>query len=218
MGKRYFTLIELLFVVLLLMVVVSMTMPAIARVRDKASQVQCISSLKTLGIAFYMYSSDNRGLLPHEDRVGGGEAPFGSCLYDVIPEYINGRRVAENESSLYCSDTITSSEKVFNEDAPIIYSYKMNSRLEDYNGSSVFRNISSIRSPSTTVLIFDGRIDTSYYQSRSFGMHTSVYQRHSAGAGILFADTHVTMAENKNNTNGHWQDKGGLRWDPADEL
>ncbi len=59
--KRAFTLVELLVVIAIIALLMSILMPALARVREQAKAVLCQSNLRQMGAAFDMYTSDNDG-------------------------------------------------------------------------------------------------------------------------------------------------------------
>jgi prepilin-type N-terminal cleavage/methylation domain-containing protein len=59
-----FTLIELLVVVAIIAVLAAMLLPALARAKAKSRQISCISSLRQLGLAFGLYTSDNTDRFP----------------------------------------------------------------------------------------------------------------------------------------------------------
>ena len=66
-----FTLVELLVVVGIIAVLVSMLLPALNKAKEAASQVQCQSNLKQIGLAIISYAQNNRGYPPPaEDAVG----------------------------------------------------------------------------------------------------------------------------------------------------
>jgi len=70
-----FTLIELLVVIAIIAILAAMLLPALARSKDKAYTVGCLSNLKQLEVCFHLYALDNQDLLPPNNSVmliGGG--------------------------------------------------------------------------------------------------------------------------------------------------
>jgi len=59
-----FTLIELLVVVAIIALLISILLPALARARGQARQLQCLTNLRSMGDAARIYAGDNRDFIP----------------------------------------------------------------------------------------------------------------------------------------------------------
>ena len=65
LGRKAFTLIELLVVITIIGILVSITLPTISKVKETAKRVKCLTNLKGFGVAFELYRTANKDLLPY---------------------------------------------------------------------------------------------------------------------------------------------------------
>jgi prepilin-type N-terminal cleavage/methylation domain-containing protein/prepilin-type processing-associated H-X9-DG protein len=96
MGKRKgFTLVELLVVIAIIALLMSILMPAMARVKKQAKAVMCQTQLRQWYLIFMMYTEDNEGFFHGELGAGGRSQGWVPALR---PYYAGERKPKEDDT------------------------------------------------------------------------------------------------------------------------
>ncbi len=195
---KRFTLIELLVVIAIIAILAAMLLPALSQAREKARQASCISNLKQIGLALYMYADDNRETYP----VGSGYVAPDTIVSGANKEWFTLLKPYVTDPKLYVCPS---------EDRNSFSSGGASSTALGY-GVSLTRNLSisgtsmgTIAEPSSVIYLTDGL--NNYFRwlcpnpscvhfgaRSSAGNYAWSTTRHNNGANYLCLDGHVTSA------------------------
>jgi prepilin-type N-terminal cleavage/methylation domain-containing protein len=74
--NRAFTLVELLVVIAIILFLVALLMPALGRIKETAKNTKCMSNMRQVCIATFVYSSDYDGFAPWDAKTVSGANEF----------------------------------------------------------------------------------------------------------------------------------------------
>ena len=220
-NSRAFTLIEILIVVFIVFTIIGLAFPVLSTIREKSKQTVCMSNMGQMYKALLQYTIENDGYLPLESN---SEACSGEVWFKAVDRYITTDILPDDQKEISIKERLLQIKQdpvfktVTQEEKDNTRTIKMNTQLAQ--GSMCNRMIDSIKFPSKTVLLFDGRINNTTVARNFDGSYGSVAQRHSKGANILFMDGHIGRVQNGDSDgtanegwpNGHADQ--GIIWDP----
>jgi len=231
-SKRAMSLVELLVVMGIVAILASLLLSALRSVRAEADTVRCLGNLRQLGLAFHMYAGENEDHLPYPNASYGednNEIYQDLCWFNALDPYLLGLLAATSTSTenlhLLKQDPII--QRLGSQWLLNAHTLKMNKYLnQDTTGTSGSEYIWSLRDfvrPELTVLMFDGKAETSqsplhFPAVLPEGTEGNVMRRHSDRANVLFVDGHVELRNEKHQTTGNrlgWElDQTTLIWKP----
>ena len=213
MKTRAFTLIELLVVIAIIAVLMAILMPSLRAAKDHARRLHCVSNVKTLSLAWFMYKDDN------DDKLVGGHTDPGHWVLRPSGNSIEQKKDAIRNGSLfpYVNNTID----VYRCPADLrikdpgqfafrSFSIAGGANGEDWSGSVLAKIYSDIKRPATKYVFLED-IDPRGFNTGSWVMNFNpprwvdpLAMWHNEKSTFGYADGHSEMHR--------WYDKSFIDW------
>ena len=170
-GERYFTLLELLIVISIMIILMSLLLPALRKARESGQKTECQGNLRQIGLAMACYSSDNNEwILP--------AAPYAVRWYrqlwvlGYVPNYKIYHCSAETKTFDFCEYAVN--YFICGNSAWIIYPP---------------HKLSYLTSASQAIMVTDNNEISNYAVSIIYP--DKIAYRHNGRANILYGDNHL---------------------------
>lgn len=96
-ARRAFTLIELLVVLAIIVILVSVLLPALSHAREAGRNTRCLANLKSIGTGLQMYmDTESKGLLPKVRPLNDGTNENDPSLLEVMAKYVDAAMPFKN--------------------------------------------------------------------------------------------------------------------------
>jgi prepilin-type processing-associated H-X9-DG protein len=176
-----FTLIELIVVTSVILILISILLPALKKARDMSKRLHCINNEKSIGHGVLMYASDNQGYIP---QTGGAYTAW--SINSEWQEYIAKEYLAYPQPQYPGSFICPSHETPFNLHG-LLSSYGFNYWIQD----PLLLRLSASSRPSELLMHGDSASGRFLIRGPISLTGSVIHLRHTGGANLTFLDGHV---------------------------
>jgi len=202
--KRFFTVIELLVVIVIIGILASVLMPSLSEAREKALAATCSTNFRQIGIAIQSYTDDADGFMP---SVSGNSANSQHGWRDELVMYLSMNDKQTSEAPFKCPSSKLKHEWE-NHNVGSAYNRMFGDRRYQ---SRPARRLGEVILPAETIVVGDSIDWSNDWAVTSRLLKPSdtddpipVGNRHQGGINILWADFHMqwmpqpTLRQGKN--------------------
>ncbi len=183
--QRAFTLIELLVVISIVSLLIAILLPALAKARAAASQIQCAANIRSGALAVLLYVDEHRDEFPHSGN-------------DWYKSTYAGAYLSADVSRLRCDGALKAPNQAFSFGAAEP-TWCPNRDLirwpgTDESPATYAQNLRTVKKPGQTFLLGDGNF-RGVFRNTSLRVTDGrlLWYSHGNAANIVYLDTHVTL-------------------------
>jgi prepilin-type N-terminal cleavage/methylation domain-containing protein/prepilin-type processing-associated H-X9-DG protein len=200
-GKRAFTLIELLVVIAVIAILASLLLPAISSTLKRARAIKCVSNLRQMGYATFMYADQNDDRLPFA-WIDDPDPSVNSFYALLMPELYGTEFDGFGDFQIDLYSCPARAKEPLVGDNPMRVSYGMNAFNSAEWPSPRTRRMTQAQGSDASVKVLIADIAFTHNHPPILSLQTNrLGYKHAAKANILFFDGHVA-AHSLQQTNG----------------